>query len=424
MTIGQILGMAAHLEHKQVTVLDMTGMAQKGGAVMSHVQIAEGAPLFATKLGAASADAVIGCDLLVTGGAEALARMSNGVTRVVLNTALQPTGDFARQPDWQFPAQALEQAVQQAVGRESLWSLDASQLATALLGDAMATNLFLLGFAYQKGLVPLTAASIERAVELNGTAVTMNLQAFRWGRSAAVDLRGVVEAAKPAQVIRFVPRQAASLTDLVERRVRFLTQYQNAGYAERYRRTVERVREAEANLGSTRLAEVVANNLFKLMAYKDEYEVARLYADPQFKARLEQEFDGLGGLRFHLAPPLLSRRNDRGEPVKREFGSWVLPLFGVLARLRGLRGTLFDPFGHTAERKMERQLVTEYEQTVSELLAGLSRDRLELALKIASLPARIRGFGHVKERNVQAAQRERELLFQAWHGQQAERQAA
>ncbi len=411
-TIGQLLGMAAHLEGLQVTVLDMAGLAQKNGAVMSFVRFARaGEPLYAPRIGIAGADAVLGCDLVVTAGREALARMS-GVTRVVTNVAGTPTADFTRNPNWKFPADGMQSAIADAAGRENAEFVDATRLATALLGDAIASNLFLLGYAWQRGLMPLSGAAIDRAIELNGVAIEQNRAAFAWGRAAALD-RERVEAAAVAGLGRSAPtpvtrRLSASLDETIARRVDHLVDYQDERYARRYRERVERVRQAERALvgeGPLALTEAVARNLFRLMAYKDEYEVARLYTASAFRERLNEQFEGDFRLSFHLAPPLLARRNAKGELVKREYGSWVMHAFAVLARLRRLRGTAFDPFGRTEERRAERQLVVDYEATVDRLLETLDAQRLPLAVRIASIPEEIRGFGHVKARNLASARR-------------------
>jgi indolepyruvate ferredoxin oxidoreductase len=397
-TIGQVLGMAAHLEGKAANVLDMTGMAQKGGAVTSHVQFASTVEqLHAPKLSLASADAVIGCDLLVTGSQDVLARLRSQHTRVVVNTNRAPTGDFTRNTEWDMPAEQLQAAIGRVAGESRTWAVDASAMATALLGDAMGTNLFLLGFAWQKGALPLHAASIERAIELNGVAVQMNLQAFRWGRAAAADLDGVQSHARPAQVIQFVPRKKRSLADIVAHRTALLTNYQNARYAALYQQLVERVADAERPLGETRLTEAVARGYAKLLAYKDEYEVARLYAAPGFMEELEKTFDGDFDIRFNLAPPLFARKDAQGHLIKREYGRWMLHAFRLLARFKPLRGTWLDIFGYTAERREERRLPAVYAAAIEQVVAGLDVHRLETAIRIASLPDKIRGFGHVKE---------------------------
>jgi indolepyruvate ferredoxin oxidoreductase len=285
----------------------------------------------------------------------------------------------------------------------------ATRLATALLGDAIATNLFMVGFAYQQGLLPVSAAAIEQAIVINRVAVAMNRSAFRWGRRAALDLAAVDALAAPTQVAA-PPSQ--SLDELIERRVALLTAYQDADYAARYRRLVDRVRAADAALGKSALSEAVARYHAKLMAYKDEYEVARLYTDGHFLAEVARRFEGQPKLVIHLAPPLLARRDPAtGRLEKRPYGPWVLHAFRLLTRMKGLRGRWLDPFGHTAERRAERQLIVDYERVVEELLAGLSADNYGLAVEIARIPEQIRGYGHVKQRHLQAAKRrEADLL--------------
>jgi indolepyruvate ferredoxin oxidoreductase len=417
-TIGQLLGMAAHLEGKGVTVLDVTGLAQKNGAVMSFVRFAEpGEPLYAPRIGTAAADAVLGCDVVVTAGREALARMDAARTRVVANVASTPTADFTRNPDWKFPLGGMEAAIVDAVGEDRAWFVDGTRLATALLGDAIAANLFMLGFAWQRGLVPVSDAAIERAIDLNDVAIEQNKAAFAWGRVAAVDPARVEAAVEPAGTPPVARRLSTSLDEIVARRVDELAEYQDERYARRYAALVERVRAAErALVGEAKpsFTEAVARNLFRLMAYKDEYEVARLYTSGEFLERLNERFEGDFRLGFHLAPPLLARRNAKGELVKREYGPWVFKAFALLARLRRLRGTAFDPFGRSAERRMERRLIADYEADVERLLDALDARRLPLATQIASIPEEIRGFGHVKERNLKAALARRQELFEEY----------
>ena len=411
-TIGQIIGMAAHLEGKGVTVLDMSGLAQKYGAVMSHVQLAARAEeLSATRLDTGGASLVIGCDLVVSASTEALARMSPQRTRAVINGSITPTAEFVRNPNWQLPGSDLQGDIREAA--QAAEFVAATELATGLLGDAIATNMFMLGYAWQKGWVPLAGASLERAIELNGVAVEFNKKAFLWGRRAAVDAERVRRIATPASVIPIEQHLSRSLEELVERRVRFLTGYQNAAYAERYRSLVEKVRSIEKDkVNSTRLTEAVARYYAKLLAYKDEYEVARLYTGGEFRKKIEGMFEGDYRMVFHLAPPLLARTDPAsGEPRKMRFGPWTMGLFKVLSSLKGLRGTPLDIFGYSEERKTERALVTEYEQTIERLLAGLSAQNHAVAVEIASLPEEIRGFGHIKARNLAAAQRKRDELL-------------
>jgi indolepyruvate ferredoxin oxidoreductase len=292
-----------------------------------------------------------------------------------------------------------------------------------MLGDSIYTNPLMLGFAWQKGWVPLGREALLRAIELNGVQVENNKAAFEWGRRAAHDPAAVAALLAPsAQVIEFKKRE--SLEALVARRVEFLTAYQDAAYAQRYREAVEQVRAAEQPLGKTLLAETVARGLFKLMAYKDEYEVARLHTETGFREKIAAQFEGDYKVNYHLAPPLLAKRNDKGELVKRKFGPATYQLFRVLAKLRGLRGTALDVFGRTEERRTERALIGEYRQTVQELVAGLQPGNHALAVEIAALPEKIRGYGHVKERNLAAVRPQWERLLQQWRGAAPQRQAA
>jgi indolepyruvate ferredoxin oxidoreductase len=427
-TIGQLMGMAAHLEGKSLSVLDMAGLAQKGGAVFSHVQLGRRPQdLCATRIAMGEANLVLGCDLIVAAGGEALSKMRADHTRAVLNIAETPTADFVKNPDWRFATSDLVQQVREAIGGDANLALvDATGLATALLGDAIYTNPFVLGYAWQKGWVPLGYEALVRAIELNGVAVEANKRAFEWGRAAAHDLEAVRKAAaseQGAQVIE-LKRAATSLEEIVAKRVEFLTGYQNAAYAKRYADLVERVRRVESDriVGSTKLAEAVARNYFKLLAYKDEYEVARLHADPAFRAKLAAQFEGVDGkpykLNFHLAPPLLARPDPAtGIPRKRRFGPWMLHVFAALAKLKFLRGTALDPFGRTAERRAERAAIADYERLIDELLAKLAPGNHDLAVQLASLPEEIRGFGHVKARAQAAVAEKRARLLAQWRGE-------
>ena len=418
-TIGALIGMAAHLDGKGVTVLDMTGLAQKGGSVFSHVRIADRPDdLHAVRIAAGEADAVIGGDIIVSASVEALAKMARERTRAVVNCAETPTSDFTRDPDWQFPLDKMQASIVEAIGRDPCDFLDAEALATALLGDTIATNLFLLGFAWQKGMVPVSFEALQQAIELNGVAVEMNRKAFLWGRRAAVDLPAVAASAAPASA---QPTRSKSLDEVIGRRVAFLTEYQDEAYAERYRRLVSRVRHAEASLDSNRLTEAVARQFFRLLAIKDEYEVARLYCDPRFWQRVDETFDGDFQVYFHLAAPLLSRPDpNTGRIAKRRLGKGMMRLFRLLARLKRLRGGRWDIFGRTEERRTERALIGRYERDVGELIDHLSFDRLPLALEIAELPATIRGFGHVKLAALAASDARREQLLARWRNVSAQ----
>ena len=432
-TIGAILCMAAHLEGKGVTALDMAGLAQKGGSVWSHVRIAgDPGQLWAPRIAAGEADAVIGCDIVVTVGDESLAKMQQGRTRAVVNSDASVTsefvrtvaeqartGDLQRYRDPEFPTQAMEEQIVDAVGLDAAWFLDASRLATTLMGDAIATNMFMLGCAWQRGLVPLSEEAILRAIELNGAAVGLNRAAFQWGRRAAADLAALEGIATPQGAVPDNRRLSANLDELIARRVAYLTAYQDAAYAERYRAMVERVRKAEAERvpDSEALTQAVARNLHKLMAYKDEYEVARLYTDTGFLERVAGMFEGDWKLTFHLAPPLIAGPDPvTGEPEKRAYGQWMLRAFRLLARLKGLRGTWLDPFGRTVDRRLERQLIVDYEAVVAELLGGLSVANHATAVELAAIPDRIRGFGPVKERFLRHAKLREAELLEAFRG--------
>jgi len=416
-TVGGVLGMASHLEGKGITVLDMTGLSQKNGAVMSHVRIAERAgALHASRIATGDADAVIGCDILVAVAPDALSRMQLGLTRCAVNTAQIMPGSFTQKPDLAFPLEQIRGQLARAVGPDAVRFVDATRLATSLCGDAIATNMFLLGYAWQLGLVPLSEAAILRAVEINGAAVRMNTDAFRWGRLAAHDLSLVETAATEAAPGEVPRRLAKTLDEVVAAREAELTDYQDRGYAQRYRNLVERVRLVEQQRipGNTALTEAVARSYHKLLAYKDEYEVARLHSDPQFRRQLQDTFEGDYRLSVHLAPPLLSRVDPAtGEPRKREFGPWIFPVLRVLAGLKGLRGTPFDIFGYTAERRMERQLIADYEREVEVLMRRLTPQTHALTVAIARLPQTIRGFGHVKLASVERASKQRSELLAA-----------
>ncbi|HEX7383432.1 MAG TPA: indolepyruvate ferredoxin oxidoreductase family protein [Burkholderiaceae bacterium] len=422
-TIGQLLGMAAHLEGKGVVTQDSAGLAQKGGSTWSHIQIAATPEAIrTTKVDTAKADLVIGCDEIVAANKATLAVMRDGHTFVALNTHRTPTAAFVKNPEWQFPAGRCEAELAKAVGAERIGGLDAERLAVALLGDSIYTNPMLLGYAWQRGRVPLTRAALLRAIELNAVQVDNNKAAFEWGRRAAHDLAAVQALTASAQVIDLVRKP--SLDESVATREAFLADYQDAAYAARYRAFVEKVRAAEAPLGSTRLTEAVARYLFKLMAYKDEYEVARLHTDRAFHDKLGAMFEGEVKLNYHLAPPLLARRNAKGELVKRRYGPWMQGAFRVLAKLKGLRGTALDPFGRTEERRTERALIGEYRDCIEELLRTLDAGNLAQATAIARLPEEIRGYGHVKARHLAAVRGKWAALMADWRAPAAERRSA
>ncbi|MCP5420340.1 MAG: indolepyruvate ferredoxin oxidoreductase family protein [Gammaproteobacteria bacterium] len=428
-TIGALLGMAAHLEGKGVTALDMMGLAQKGGAVWSHIRFAaRPEQLYAARIAAGEANAVIGCDIVVTANNETLAKMQQGLTRAVVNSSQAITSEFVRTfaaqassgdvnrfRDPQFPERALEEVIQTAVGEGQADFLDAGRLATALLGDSIATNLFMLGFAYQKGLVPVSEAALLQAIELNEVAIEANRRSFLWGRRAAHDRAAVERLVAPATQPSDSQRQSKTLDELIERRVQWLTAYQNAAYARRYSQRVEQVRQVEsriATVASYPLTEAVARYYYKLLAYKDEYEVARLYSDGAFLEQVKAGFEGDYQLVFHLAPPMLAKPDPRtGRPRKRRFGPWMLKAFRALALFKVLRGTRLDIFGGSPERQRERQLIGEYETLLDEILGGLEAENYPMAIELAALPEQIRGYGVVKQRYIEhTKQRETELL--------------
>ena len=401
-TIGQLLGMAAHLEGKGVVTQDAGGLAQKGGATWSHIQIANRPDaIYTTKVDTAKADLVIGCDPIVAASKYTLTVMQPGRTYVAMNTHGTPTAAFVSNPGWQFPGGNCESAVKSAVGNELVGAFDAEQVAVQMIGDSIYTNPLMLGYAWQKGRVPLSHASLMRAIELNGVQVENNKSAFEWGRRCAHNLIAVQTFFKAAQVIEFVKKP--SLTDMLNKRVEFLTAYQNAAYAQTYQAFVEKVRAVEAPLGKTTLTEAVTRYLFKLMAYKDEYEVARLHTDAGFLKKVNAMFEGDFKLNYNLAPPLVSSKNSKGELQKQQFGPWMLTVFKVLSRLKGVRGTALDVFGRTEERKMERALIDEYRQSIEEVLKKLALGNHATAVEIARIPELIKGYGHVKIRHLQTA---------------------
>jgi indolepyruvate ferredoxin oxidoreductase len=417
-TVGAIIGMAANLEGKGAGVIDMAGLAQKGGAVYSHIRIANAVEdIHAIRVAAGGADLVIGGDIVVLGTKKVLGAIKQGHTKVVVNTAEFLPGDFTRNADFSLPTERLKRAITGHAGKAQSHFIDAGRLATALLGNSIGANMFMLGYAYQLGALPLTAEAVEKAIEMNGEAVAMNVAAFRYGRRAAVDPAKLEALVKPQPELQNDSlRLSQSFDETVERRVAFLTSYQSARYARRYRRWVEKVRavEAERVPGQCGLAESVARYLFKLMAYKDEYEVARLYSDTSFVERVKSSFDGDNlRLEFHLAPPLLARADKAtGEPEKMSFGPWVLTLFGALSKFKFLRGTPFDPFGYTAERRTERQLIRDYEKLLTTIVAELNPGNHQAAVALAALPEKIRGYGPVKMRNLAIVRAEEADLYE------------
>ena len=424
-TIGGVLGMAAHLEGKGIGIIDQAGLAQKGGAVYSHIRIAnKPEDIHAIRVAAGEGDLVLGGDMVVVGNKKVLSTAKLGATTMVINTAEILPGDFTRNADFSLPTERLKRAIRTAAGAEKSNFVDATRLATALLGNSIGANIFMVGYAYQLGALPLSAESIERAIELNGEAVPMNLAAFQFGRRAAFDLGSVEALIKPApESASDARRLSQSFDETVTRRVAFLTDYQNAGYAARYKALVGKVQATEAAKapGKSGLAEAVARYLFKLMAYKDEYEVARLYAEPSFLAQVKNEVAGENlRLKFHLAPPLFARKDKvTGLPKKVTLGPWMLPAFRVLARFRFLRGTALDIFGYSEERRTERKLIADYEAMLGEIMDKLTPANHHIAVGLANIPEKIRGFGHVKARHLVAAKADEAALLDQFRSGQA-----
>lgn len=407
-TVGAILGMAAHLQGNGCGMIDMAGLAQKGGAVFTHVRIASRPEdINAIRVSAGKADLVLGCDLVVSGAGKVLASVREGHTIFVANTAEVLPGEFTRNADFSLPTERLKRAITQAAGADKAHFLDATRTASVLFGNSLGANMLMLGFAFQHGGLPLGAEAIERAIELNGEAVAMNLSAFRWGRRAAHapdEVASLVRSAGGSAM-----SSARSLDDIVAVRANFLSAYQNRAYADDYRRRIAAVRKAEEKVapGSTALTEAAARGLFKLMAIKDEYEVGRLYTDGSFQRQLSAQFQSYERLEFHLAPPLLGLKGPDGRPRKSRFGAWMTGAFRLLAAARGLRGTPLDIFGYTAERRAERAQLERYRGDLDTICSVLRPELLDAATALASVPQTIRGYGHVRQESATRAEAER-----------------
>jgi indolepyruvate ferredoxin oxidoreductase len=423
-TIGALVTMAAHLEHKQASVLDFMGFAQKGGAVLSFVRVAPTPDqLNQVRIDTQQADIVLACDLVVGTSRDALGTVKHGRTVIVANTHELATAAFVRDPNASLHVPELLAKLRDAAGDGRLFTHDAQALSQQLFGDTLPSNIVMLGAAWQRGLVPVGEAALRRAIELNGVAVATNLAAFGAGRLAVADPQALAALLRAADGDEAAAPNPALLGagGLLERRVAFLEAYQDAAYARRLSSLVERVvakeREVLGADAALELARAVTFSFAKLLAIKDEYEVARLYTDGSFEAALSRQFERWDGLRLHLAPPVLGRRDAQGRPVKTTFGPWMLRAMRVLARLKGLRGTAFDVFGRTEERRVERRLIVEYEAIVDELLRGLSSANHAQAVAITRVPERIRGFGHVKLANVATARARWADLLAVWRGE-------
>jgi indolepyruvate ferredoxin oxidoreductase len=408
--LGAMIGMAAHVDGQTVAMVDMLGMAQKGGGVHSNIRIGKpGQELNGPRIAVGGADLILAADIVGAAGKVTLPVAGRHRAHAIVNADLIPTAEFIKDKAVSFDYDGMLSML----GRECrvLEELPASRLATRLMGDAIYTNMLLLGFAWQKGRLPMSRAALEKAITLNGVAVERNLKAFNWGRLFAHDARAVEDFLEGGKSL------ARTLDEVIDRRAAFLTDYQDAAYAARYKSHLDRVRKAEQDMapGSTALSEAVARNLFKLMAYKDEYEVARLYTDGQFEKNLRAQFEGDFKLSFHMAPPILARTDpDTGLPRKRRFGGWMKPVMKVLARGKGLRGSAFDPFGYTAERKSERALISDYENLLDEIVTNLTPERFDIAIDLAGLPADVRGFGHVKDAHIKEMGTRKTALMERW----------
>ena len=416
-TVGAIVGMAAHLEDKGVGVIDMSGLAQKGGAVAVHLRVGNNPDAIKSiRASAAGADLVLGCDLVVAASDTVLGVVNKGVTTVIANDHEMMTGDFTRQADLRMPMEEMRAALKKYAGKDAARFIDASETSKALFGDSMSANIFLLGYAWQHGKVPVSAEALEQAIRLNAVAVEHNLEAFSWGRFAAHDpqaFANILDSTVPLQAKQTRPE---TLDEVIKRRTSFLTLYQNAAYAERYRSRVEAIRQVELERvpSSSALVNAAAQGLFKLMAFKDEYEVARLYTDGAFQRQLDQLFSGDLELEFHLAPPLFARKDPlTGRPAKRRFGAWMMSLFRLLARVRRVRGTALDPFRFSSDRRLDRRLLSDYEAVLDEIARRLTPDNHGIAVELAALPETIRGFGPVKQSAADAADARREELLDA-----------
>ncbi|MCW1384874.1 indolepyruvate ferredoxin oxidoreductase family protein [Novosphingobium sp. KCTC 2891] len=397
LTIGALVGMAAHIEGKGCTVLDMTGMAQKGGAVTSHIRVSnDGANDHSTRLSFGYTDVLLACDAIVGSGQDVLKTIRPGHTTAIVNEDVSPTGEFQTNRNADYGEDTLVGAVQAALRGGALFPVHASALATALIGDSIGTNVLMLGYAAQKGLLPVSVESLEEAIRLNGTFVKGNLRVFAFGRLAAHAPEELTKLLTPPST----KLEDMSLGEILESRTRLLTAYQNEAYAASYRdfvQEVENTLKTKGLTGAEVLVRDVALTLAKLMAYKDEYEVARLHSDPVFWERLRNQFDGDFKVKFHLAPPILPGRDASGRPKKRTFGAWMLPVFRVLAGMKGLRGTALDVFGYTAERRMERQLIDDYKAMIRDIVARVDQQHLHTAIELAEAAADVRGYGPVKE---------------------------
>jgi indolepyruvate ferredoxin oxidoreductase len=412
-TASGLLGLAAHLEGRAVHQLDQTGLAQKYGGVLSHVRIAAHAEhLHGMRIPAGQVDLLLGADLIVAAGKEPLSMLSPSRSAVIVNTHEEMPSEFIRDGDFAFPGKRLVGSLRAAGRSGAVATLDATRLAAALLGDSIGANVLMLGFAFQRGLLPVSGAALYRALELYGRNVEENKLAFDWGRFAAESLEEVERLAmEGAQTV------SKTLPDAIARREEFLVAYQDRAYAERYRARLARIAAVEQRVRpeSSELQEAVARNYFSVLAYKDEYEVARLHTESGFVESVKRNFGGGARMSFHFSPPLFARKDPAtGRPRKYELGSWVLPILRVLAKLKWLRGTKLDPFGRSADRRLERELLARYEVLLDRVASELDESRFELALELAKLPERVRGYGPIKAAAADRARQSEQRLWQQW----------
>jgi indolepyruvate ferredoxin oxidoreductase len=416
-TVGAILAMAANLEQKSSSVFDITGLSQKNGAVYSHLKMAQNASDITTQaIGIGEANVVLGFDMLAATSNESFHTLAGEKSHFVGNSTISPTAAFQFNPDETIESEQIVDRVKACVGDSNLHLVDATRLALALCGDSIAANLLLIGFAAQRGLLPVSLEAIEQAVKLNGIAVDFNLNALRLGRIAAHSPKSLEDLTKRTDSPVKTPQ---SYEELLSHRYAHLCEYQNQQYADKYRETVEKIAKAEQNIGleNRSLATAVAKYYAKLLAYKDEYEVARLYSNPHFLEKLQDQFEGKLRLAFNLAPPLISKRDSQtGQLQKSEYGAWILPAFKILSKFRFLRGTAFDIFGYTKERREERQLIEDYEELLTELAGNITKHNHSIALELAQLPESIRGFGHIKDENIINTKKRWQQLLQAFRG--------
>jgi indolepyruvate ferredoxin oxidoreductase len=417
-TIGALLGMAAHIDDLGVCIVDQLGFAQKGGSVVTHVRLARDQDqIHASRVNSGMADAILACDILVAGSDKVLASLDPTRTKAVINTEKNYTGDFTRDTELAFPVDTLVDRLKATTSTEGRQMFNASRVAVKLLGDSLGANLMLTGFAWQRGLIPIGEAAILEAIELNGVAIDWNKEAFAWGRRLAHEPELIDQFLQQDDTVKPLIFTPTRTSDWIEKYSRELTDYQDGKYAARYRAMVEKVIAAEerATPGRSELALAIAKAAYKLMAYKDEYEVARLYSAPEFLQKLESEFEGDYSIEFNLAPPIIAPRDKTtGKPTKIQIGPWMLKAFGLLAKFKFLRGTRLDPFGYFGERRMERELIETYFDSVDMLLQDLDGSNHALAVEIAELPMSIRGYGHVKHENVQQASAKLQELLAEW----------